>query len=267
MSAPNTPRQEREAEYFDQLWSGRAQWESSFPPEEIAFESLSGRRRPYNMGWEYILAVRSLGIAGKDVLEMGRGPGHHTASFAKLGARVWAFDISSAAVETAKRRVQHYGLRADLSVMPAERLSYPDQSFDFVVGYGILHHVSLREGAPEIRRVLRPGGTAVFAERIEWPLFDRIRNLKLITRALPHGGFKAGLDRNVTEDERKLGASDFAELRKHFALVEYREFYFLNRLTEFLPRFESAFQKIDYQLFRWLPFLRRAAAGAIITLR
>ena len=58
-----------------------------------------------------------------------------------------------------------------------------------------------------------------------------------------------------------------AELRKHLAFVEYRQFYFLNRLTEFLPRFETAFQKIDYQLFRWLPFLRRAAAGAIITLR
>jgi SAM-dependent methyltransferase len=55
----------------------------------------------------------------------------------------------------------------------------PDRSFDVVYGTGILHHFSdLRGACEEVRRLLRPGGYAVFAETLNTdPLIRCARRL------------------------------------------------------------------------------------------
>jgi SAM-dependent methyltransferase len=45
----------------------------------------------------------------------------------------------------------------------AERLPFPDESFDLVFGHAVLHHLpDLEASFAEFERVLRPGGTVVF---------------------------------------------------------------------------------------------------------
>ena len=48
--------------------------------------------------------------------------------------------------------------------MPGERLDFPDGSFDYAIGFAILHHLELESALSELHRVLKPQGVAFFAE-------------------------------------------------------------------------------------------------------
>jgi SAM-dependent methyltransferase len=55
-------------------------------------------------------------------------------------------------------------LDVDGRVADAERIPYPDGSFDLVVGHAVLHHIpDVPAALREVLRVLKPGGRFVFA--------------------------------------------------------------------------------------------------------
>jgi SAM-dependent methyltransferase len=94
--------------------------------------------------------------------------------------------------------------------MNAEALDFPDASFDRVTGSGILHHLDLDRAYAEIRRVLRPGGYAVFLEPLGHnPLINWYR------RRTPH---------LRTEDEHPLMRRDLDVARATFPRVDARFF-------------------------------------------
>lgn len=98
-------------------------------------------------------------LAGKDVLEIGSGTGVHARLLAEAGARLSAVDLTPTAVELTRARLQQHGLTADVREADAERLPFPDASFDFVWSWGVIHHSESTENVVrEIARVLRPGG-------------------------------------------------------------------------------------------------------------
>jgi SAM-dependent methyltransferase len=56
------------------------------------------------------------------------------------------------------------GLEVQTAACPAEELPFEDGSFDLVHGHAILHHIpDLERAFAEMLRVLRPGGTIMFA--------------------------------------------------------------------------------------------------------
>jgi SAM-dependent methyltransferase len=56
------------------------------------------------------------------------------------------------------------GLDVDTVECEAQALPFPDASFDLVLGHAVLHHLpDLPAAFAEFRRVLRPGGTLLFA--------------------------------------------------------------------------------------------------------
>lgn len=98
---------------------------------------------------------------GKSLLDIGCGPGFLTRHFASKGYSVTAIDLSNSAVELTKKSLELYSLHARVLQDNAESLKFEDNSFDYVISSGVLHHTpDTRKSVLEACRVLKPGGRA-----------------------------------------------------------------------------------------------------------
>jgi 2-polyprenyl-3-methyl-5-hydroxy-6-metoxy-1,4-benzoquinol methylase len=114
-------------------------------------------RKPFDK----IIPFESLN--GKRVLEIGCGMGLHSELLTLAGAELTSVDISPTSVASTQKRLALKNLPADIRQMDARYLDFPDNSFDFVWSWGVIHHsaqtaVIMRE----IARVLKPGGEVRF---------------------------------------------------------------------------------------------------------
>ena len=99
---------------------------------------------------------------GKKLLEVGCGAGIDLVRFARAGAIVTGIDLSTTAIELARKNIEQNGFRADLRVMNGESMQFPDNSFDVVYAHGVLQYTAdVEKMAAEIHRVLKPGGEAI----------------------------------------------------------------------------------------------------------
>jgi ubiquinone/menaquinone biosynthesis C-methylase UbiE len=181
------------------------------------------------------------------VLELGCGAGDLSLQLVRRGARLTAIDVSPGMIELARRRAPE----ARFLVAPAEQTGLPDESFELVVGKWVLHHVDVAAAATEIRRVLRPGGRAVFFENQDRnPLLRLARGKLWGARRLNWVG---------TSDEQPLTAADFATLRRTFGTVElaYPSFYFFEALSRALGhRAHRPLRRLDDLVWHHVPALR-----------
>lgn len=100
-------------------------------------------------------------VRGKRVLEIGCGAGALSAQLAKNGADLTAIDLTEHAVNLTRRRFSLFELAGDIRRMDAERLDFPDATFDYMWSWGVIHHSANTESIiSEIHRVLKPGGEA-----------------------------------------------------------------------------------------------------------
>lgn len=98
---------------------------------------------------------------GMRVLEIGVGLGADHQRFAQAGADLYGIDLTTRAVEHTRARLAAYGLTARLSVGDAEQLDFPDEYFDIVYSWGVLHHSpDTPKAIREVFRVLKRGGEA-----------------------------------------------------------------------------------------------------------
>src|SRR5947208_5632313 len=111
------------------------------------------------------------GYRGRSVLEVGCGAGVDLARFAKGGARVTGVDLAASAIELARANFAQQGLDGSFEVADAERLPFPDNSFDLVYAHGVVQYTAdPQKLVEECRRVLKPEGQAIFQvyNRISW---------------------------------------------------------------------------------------------------
>ena len=99
-------------------------------------------------------------------LELGAGTGYFTLHLLAAGVvrEAVATDIAPGMVRVLEANARRMGLSVETAACPAEQLPFEDASFDLVLGHAILHHIpDLTRAFAEMRRVLRPGGTVLFA--------------------------------------------------------------------------------------------------------
>lgn len=101
-------------------------------------------------------------VAGRHILDVGCGSGPLSAALRDRGAIMSGFDLSSAMIELARRRL---GENVDLRVADlAEPLPYADAAFDDVMASLVLHYLQdWTEPLAELRRVLKPGGRLILS--------------------------------------------------------------------------------------------------------
>jgi SAM-dependent methyltransferase len=102
-------------------------------------------------------------VDGLDVIELGCGTGYVSAWLARRGARPVGIDNSPKQLETAARLQREHGIDFPLLLGNAERVPYPDASFDLAISeYGAALWADPHAWIVEAARLLRPGGRLVF---------------------------------------------------------------------------------------------------------
>lgn len=260
-----TQRQIRELEFYQEYSERNAS-------SEVCFDSILGKEtRPWNSYWRVAeIAREHFSSEDQKLLDFGCGTGESSVLFSRIGYEVFGFDLSPNNISIAGRRARKYGVdgRTHFSVSVAEELDYPTESFDLVAGTDILHHVDIGRALAETLRVLKKGGLAIFHEPIRAPLFDRLRETAFGTWLVPR---KASLDHHITEDERKLTKSDLEIIRTFDPDFRVQRFLLFSRLDRFIrnpiSQGPSFLEKLDFQLFKLLPFLKNYGGIVVIVLR
>lgn len=238
----------REAEFFDRE-SAELDDTNLVIPEGVIERYRHAQKRPTNFPKDTLFSM-ILPLEGRHVLDYGCGSGENACLLAACGARVTGFDISPVSIAKAKRRAELMGLgeRTQFDVLAAGKTSYPDQSFDIIIGFAVLHHLHmiLDDVYAEINRLLKPGGAVYFIE----PVANN-RILSKIRRRVP-------VELVATPDERQLEYRELERVRQYgFPDVTFRHFRFIERLHRVIgdhPR--RALRRMDYHLEKCFPFLR-----------
>jgi SAM-dependent methyltransferase len=197
-------------------------------------------------------------VSGLSVLDLGCGHGMASVVLARRGAVVTACDLSLGYLREAQARARANGAEVRWALADGERLPFADGVFDRVWGNAILHHLDLRRAGSELRRVLRPGGVAVFCE--PW---GENRCLRWARRSFRYPG------KERTPDEDPLGRRELAQLRTVFPDLEATGHQLLSMASRVLrrDRFVAALHRCDTAILHRWPHLQRYCRYVVLTLR
>jgi SAM-dependent methyltransferase len=149
------------------------------------------------------------GYRGRRVLDVGCGAGTDLVRFARGGAEVTGVDLSASAIALANQNFAQQPLSADLREADGEHLPFPDASFDFVFAHGVVQYTANdRALVEECRRVLKPGGTAVFQ------VYNRVSWLNALSKVM-----KVPLEHEDAPVLRKYSIGEFRALLDGFSTV------------------------------------------------
>jgi ubiquinone/menaquinone biosynthesis C-methylase UbiE len=246
-------------EQFHDVWAG-----SIDPAEVMVEQSWNAVTCP-----EHQWIRKQLGdIRGKTVLDLGCGAGEAAVWFAKQGAVVTASDLSSEFLALVQRVAGLHGTQLQTHHADADRLDFPDNTFDIVYAGNVLHHVDMDKTLQQISRIMRPGGTLVTWDPLRHnPVINVYRRMAMPVR---------------TEDEHPLHIKDVATFKKMFTDVRYDcfwfstlwiflRFYLIERIHpskerywkkvikehERLTKIYNRWGKLDRFILGCLPFLKR----------
>ena len=162
-------------------------------------------------------AAKAAHEVGGRILEIGVGTGLSFDDYDHT-TEITGIDISEPMIARARERLAtgRYPFVKELRVMDANRLDYPDASFDCVVGQFVITLVDNPEAVlSECARVLRPGGQII-----------------LVNHLYSEKGIAAAVERMLAQKARKLGLrpefpfqrlADWAQSHGGAELIERRK--------------------------------------------
>jgi SAM-dependent methyltransferase len=189
--------------------------------------------------------------AGKRVLEIGVGMGADYLEWLKAGAIATGVDLSGTSLERARQRCQTAGYTPDLHESDAEHLPFPDNTFDIVYSYGVMHHSpDTARCVGEARRVLKPSGTLrimiyhhpSLTGFMLWLRYGWLRGKSLRKSVYDHLESPGTNSYTVDEARALLAGFDQIEFRQEFSPGDL----LLNRPS---VRFQGAFYRLIWKLY------------------
>ena len=198
------------------------------------WSSPAGQKR-----WERRVGMLTSGILpSSKVLELGCGTGDFTKEIIKTGANITAIDISPVLLDIARKNV----LADNVQFVEdnAYQMSFDDESFDFVIGSSVLHHLEIEKAISEIYRVLKVNGIMLFTEpNMMNPQIALQKNIPYIKRKM-----------GDSPDETAFFRWKISKLlrKNNFKNVRVKPFDFLHpsvpkRLIKVISKMGNAFEK------------------------
>lgn len=138
-------------------------------------------------------------VRGRTVLELGCGGARWSAALARRGAHAVGLDLSKAQLRAARRVTRGSRSYVRLLRADAERIPLRDATVDQVFcDWGALTFTDPYRSIPEVGRILRPGGSLVFASGhpLRYIAHDRRRDQQVSRLTRPY----FGLHRLVFDD-------------------------------------------------------------------
>lgn len=216
--------------------------------------------------YQFVYELLKKYAPNKKVLDYGCGHGMHATEIAKMGANeIIGIDLSEESLKIAKNRAGREGIAQKIKFikMDAEKLEFPNNSFDIVFDGGTFSSIDISKGLPEIARVLKPNGYLIGIETLgHHPLANLKRRLNR----------KHGVRTNwATAHIMKM--KDFKLAKQYFDIKERYFFHFLSLMAlpfknlpggSILVKITETIDKIVFLLF---PFLKRYGFKTVFVLQ
>lgn len=151
------------AKLYDQI---RNFWDSqpcgtthiNLPPQSreyfVEFDKFFEAFYPYYLPFLNLEQMR-----GQRVLEIGLGSGFSLHRIAEVARECYGLDLSAHTLDLNRARDRHFKVGFNLIHASATQIPLADNSFDFVISVGCLHHIpEIAMAVTEIHRILKPGG-------------------------------------------------------------------------------------------------------------
>ena len=244
-------RLDREKHYYDDLVTERSYQRRLLDRFSEGFYEKGRRGRLWSSFW------KTAHLYGTVVLDYGCGEGGFSEMLADLGADVCGIDISPGLIALANKLTTKArngsGGSFRFLVCDAHRTPFPDNSFDYVLGNGALHHLDLDKAYAEIARILKPGAKSRFIE----PMYHHpmLWSLRKLTPA------------SHTMDEKPLSIADVEKAKRWFRTVHHQQHFLFSVCaapahllgTGFALSVIDKLDRIDEHLMNIQPFLRKFA--------
>ena len=253
-------RKSKEADFHDKIRDRELEKDSEL------FEYFTSNRKYYmaaRKSQELMKELVSRYSKGKIGLDYCCGEGENAIIMAESGAaKAYGIDISPYSIGVCQKKAEEGGLsgKTDFRVMDAEKLEFPDNTFDFIVCAGVLHHLDVKKVYPQLLRVLKPDGVVVCSEPLIYnPVFQYYR------RSTPHLRTEWETEHILRKEDITLALDYFEELDMKFYNLATLAAVLFGETRFFKPAL-SVMEAIDSVILK-IPGLRWWAWQCIYTLK
>jgi SAM-dependent methyltransferase len=200
-------------------------------------------------------------VAGRTVIDLGSGDGINTVILASLGARVLSVDSSKDSLKLTGQRAAANRVDSRVTLLHSDAMAIPIEAStaDAILCTALLHQVDPIQTARQIRRVLKPGGIAVFDEPIAGPVpFGAIK--RLFPRPEDSADQPGFSSLNIQSVDAVCRAVGLRGRRREFWLTTR----FISRMGAHTSSYAAkAAQRFDAVVLHRFPFTRRLASPLV----